>query len=175
MLPEALIEQFSLLENQERPTLSLYVDLDLESGEVLTHATRIERIRVTQNLFHENLKGQINQDALEDPAQSIPYGDFLRPLWTATQRLRQQREEARGWPENNDRAEFLFELEGPADDPNLSVHLIPREDRKSTRLSSSHVAASYAVFGVRKENILPTADGPPHGGRPLARWLAVRT
>ncbi len=159
MLPEALIEQFSLLENQERPTLSLYVDLDLESGEVLTHATRIERIRVTQNLFHENLKGQINQDALEDPAQSIPYGDFLRPLWTATQRLRQQREEARGWPENNDRAEFLFELEGPADDPNSTVHLIPRDRQSPLGIITAElmILTNMLWAGLLQQHGLPAA------------------
>src|SRR5699024_11300443 len=127
MRPEALMQQFSLLEIQVPPSLSLYVDIDLDSGEVLDHETRIERISVTRNLFHDDLKEQIDQTALEDPQQTIPYGDFLRPLWTAAQILRQQREEARGWPENNNRAEFLFELEGPADDPDSIVHLIARD------------------------------------------------
>src|SRR5690625_5732529 len=34
-----------------------------------------------------------------------------------------------------------------------------REDRKSTRLNSSHVAISYAVFCLKKKN------ERPHGGR----------
>src|SRR5699024_11684553 len=83
MLPDALIEQFSLLENQVRPTLSLYVDLDLDSGEVLDHETRIERISVTRNLFHDDLKEQIDQTALEDPQQTITYEVFLRSMCTA--------------------------------------------------------------------------------------------
>src|SRR5699024_8172482 len=95
-------------------------------GEILAHDTRIERISVTQNLFHDDLKGQIDQAALEDPQQTIPYGDFLRPLWAATHVLRKQREEARGWPDNNNRAEFLFDLEGPADNPDSIVRLIAR-------------------------------------------------
>src|SRR5690606_40971362 len=41
--------------------------------------------------------------------------------------------------------------------PHLHVHLIPRyegdlEDRKSTRLNSSHVKISYAVFCLKKKN-----------------------
>ncbi|HLR29231.1 MAG TPA: ribonuclease catalytic domain-containing protein [Paenalcaligenes sp.] len=159
MLPDALIEQFSLLEKQVRPTLSLYVDLDLDSGEILAHDTRIERISVTQNLFHDDLKGQIDQAALEDPQQTIPYGDFLRPLWSATQVLRKQREEARGWPENNNRAEFLFELEGPADNPDSIVHLIAR-DRQAplgTITAELMILTNKLWAGLLQQHGLPAA------------------
>src|SRR5437870_11488231 len=38
------------------------------------------------------------------------------------------------------------------------------EDRKSTRLNSSHVAISYAVFCLKKKNPgHPTYRKPPHG------------
>ncbi len=126
MLPEALVEQFSLLEQHLRPALSLYVDFDSIRGEIVAEETRLERICVTKNLFHDELNAHIHSTALEDPEQPLPYGDCLRPLWTVAKILRKQREEARGWPEHNDRPEFLFQLEGPADDPNSIVHLIPR-------------------------------------------------
>src|SRR5215510_12178536 len=38
----------------------------------------------------------------------------------------------------------------------------PRSDRKSTRLNSSHVATSYAVFCLKKKNL----QGGRQGGRP---------
>src|SRR5690625_6137167 len=42
----------------------------------------------------------------------------------------------------------------------LSVSVPPAEaDRKSTRLNSSHVATSYAVFCLKKK--IGTAGGPP--------------
>src|SRR5439155_5225645 len=34
----------------------------------------------------------------------------------------------------------------------------PFQDRKSTRLNSSHVAISYAVFCLKKKNLLSTAN-----------------
>src|SRR5690625_6696031 len=34
------------------------------------------------------------------------------------------------------------------------THLAPHEDRKSTRLNSSHVAISYAVFCLKKKRIV---------------------
>src|SRR5690625_5728056 len=36
--------------------------------------------------------------------------------------------------------------------PHVAVHLGVRGDRKSTRLNSSHVAISYAVFCLKKKN-----------------------
>src|SRR3712207_8889801 len=35
----------------------------------------------------------------------------------------------------------------------LSFHICPSEDRKSTRLNSSHANISYAVFCLKKKNI----------------------
>src|SRR5690625_6471227 len=54
--------------------------------------------------------------------------------------------------------------------PGITVHLNAPEDRKSTRLNSSHVAISYAVFCLKKKSlhalVTPrrTAAGldPPH-------------
>src|SRR5438874_8966698 len=42
-------------------------------------------------------------------------------------------------------------------------HLLARRDRKSTRLNSSHVEISYAVFCLKKKNVgmfvIPVVDG----------------
>src|SRR3989442_3335880 len=49
-----------------------------------------------------------------------------------------------------------------------------RRDRKSTRLNSSHVRISYAVFCLKKNRSIPAAASslPPPPAR--ARWLRVR-
>src|SRR5437870_8175391 len=39
--------------------------------------------------------------------------------------------------------------------PHLNPQLTRRLDRKSTRLNSSHVAISYAVFCSKKKNVVP--------------------
>src|SRR5690625_7017602 len=55
-----------------------------------------------------------------------------------------------------DRAAARGLLGGPAGTPCLGPFLgalvLPRGDRKSTRLNSSHVAISYAVFCLKKKN-----------------------
>src|SRR5690625_6765777 len=53
-----------------------------------------------------------------------------------------------------------------------------RPDRKSTRLNSSHVAISYAVFCLKKKKVWPCAQGTvqplPHVARgSLAMYAAV--
>lgn len=126
MLPTTVIEQFSLDAGLERPSLSLYVDVDLEKGEILHSETRLERIVVKENLRQHNLDPVITVEDLENPDSNIPYGDWLRPLWAVTQFFAKQREEVRGRPEFNNRVEYGFELEGPADDPNSQVILVPR-------------------------------------------------
>src|SRR5207249_8357544 len=49
-----------------------------------------------------------------------------------------------------------------------------KEDRKSTRLNSSHVSISYAVFCLKKKRINCLGSIPPHGRDALAsrRWPA---
>lgn len=126
MLPDAIIKQFSLDAGLERPALSLYVDIDLEKEEIIQSQTRLERIVVKENLRQNELDPLITIADLENPESNIPYAHWLRPLWAVTTFLSKQRELVRGRPENNNRIEFLFELDGPPDDPESKVNLIPR-------------------------------------------------
>jgi exoribonuclease-2 len=127
MLSPELIAAFSLDEGQWRPTLSLYVTGRLEDGEILDTETRLERIRVTANLRHGQIGGQVTEDALADPDAPLPHGHWLRPLWRFAQALSAVRDRARGKPENNDRIEYGFEIDGPPDDPDSIVRLVPRQ------------------------------------------------
>src|SRR5437773_4533333 len=57
-------------------------------------------------------------------------------------------------------ARFEIRLEAPRNIVNARVgvrtlqqiHYLPAEDRKSTRLNSSHITTSYAVFCLKKKN-----------------------
>lgn len=126
MLPDEVIQQFSLDAGQTRPALSLYVDIDLQTNEILQHQTRLERITVKENLRQNLLDPLVSLETLNDPAIEIPYGHWLRPLWQVTQALSAQREAIRGKPENNNRVEYLFELDGEPDNPDSQIHLITR-------------------------------------------------
>ena len=126
MLPGELISAYSLDEGKVRPTVSLYVDANLSTGEILGNETRLERIRVAENLRHDRLDSDITLEALNDPTVAVPYSDWVRPLWRLTQHLSAQRDAVRGKVENNSRVEYTFLLDGPHDDPDTPVRLVPR-------------------------------------------------
>src|SRR5690242_21275051 len=47
---------------------------------------------------------------------------------------------------------FVPKVRAPADLERIDAHLTRIEDRKSTRLNSSHMSISYAVFCLKKKN-----------------------
>ncbi|MER1968737.1 ribonuclease catalytic domain-containing protein [Castellaniella sp. GW247-6E4] len=148
MLPAELIAAFSLDEGQWRPALSLYVTGRRDTGEVLATETRLEQIQVAGNLRHDRLDDAVTEASLSDPEAPLPHGDWLRPLWQFSQHLCARRDEIRGKPENNDRIDYSFEIEGPADDPSSIVHLIPRRrNAPLDRLVSEYMILANAEWG----------------------------
>src|SRR5438477_5078132 len=47
--------------------------------------------------------------------------------------------------------------------------LAPRQDRKSTRLNSSHMSISYAVFCLKKKKVKKPLDDLPRATEPQPR------
>ena len=148
MLPRELISAFSLDAGKLRPTVSLYVEINLSTGEILSTETRLERIRVAENLRHDMLDSEITLEALTDPTVAIPYPDWMRPLWRCTQHLSAQRDAVRGKVENNSRVEYTFILEGPHDDPDTPVRLVPRRrDAPLDRIVAELMILANNIWG----------------------------
>ncbi len=148
MLPGDVISAFSLDAGKLRPALSLYVRANLATGEMLGHETRLERIRVAENLRHDVLDAEITSEALADPTASIPYGEWVRPLWRYAMHLNAQREAVRGKAENNSRVEYSFILEGPHDDPDTRVKLVPRRrDAPLDRIVAEYMILTNNLWG----------------------------
>jgi exoribonuclease-2 len=157
MLPGELIQAFSLDEGQLRPALSLYVTANLETGELLSSETRLERIKVRENLRHDKLDHLITEEAINDPNAQLPYSHWLRPLWQLAMHLVRQREAIRGKPESNNRIDYSFLLEGPHDDPNSVVQLVPR--RRNAPLD--RLVAEYMILANSQWGGLLAEHGVP--------------
>lgn len=157
MLPMSLIEQFSLDAGAIRPALSLYVTANLETGELLSSETRLERIQVRENLRHDKLDDAVTEEAINDPEAPLPYGHWLRPLWKQAMHMVAQRELVRGKPENNNRIDYTFMLEGPHDDPDSRIHLIPR--RRNAPLD--RLVAEYMILANSQWGGLLATHGVP--------------
>ncbi|PLC50429.1 ribonuclease II [Pollutimonas subterranea] len=148
MLPNELIDAFSLDAGKPKPALSLYVTANLTTGELLSSETRLERIQVRENLRHNLLDEFVTDEALADPESDLPYAEWLRPLWAYAQLLSAQREQVRGKPENNNRVEYSFVLDGPYDDPDTPVQLVPRRrNAPLDRLVAEYMIMTNNIWG----------------------------
>jgi exoribonuclease-2 len=96
MLPDAVIQQFSLDEGATRPALSIYVDID-SSGAVDKDSLqlRAEMVPVGANLRLENLEHLVTEESLVDVAANYSYRQELSILWTAAKILHAGRQEQR--------------------------------------------------------------------------------
>src|SRR5690606_18719059 len=92
MLPPSLVARFSLDMGGTVPALSLYVDLDAEGTRVVDRFSRLERVRVVENLRHDTLDAVVTEAALESPEAPLPQGEALRVLWRLSNALCAERE-----------------------------------------------------------------------------------
>ena len=96
MLPDSVIEQFSLDEGASRPALSIYVDIDAQG---VTNRDslqmRAEMVPMAANLRLEDIEHLVSEESLVDEAATYPYRKELSILWKAAQLLHSGRQEKR--------------------------------------------------------------------------------
>jgi exoribonuclease-2 len=90
MLPESAIRPFSLDEGEIKPVLSLYLDVAPDLT-VLQRNSKVERIKIADNLRHDSLEPFFNETTL-DADSGHPYWTRLRFLFDLAESL----EKARG-------------------------------------------------------------------------------
>ena len=120
MLPDAWVSEFSLDAGTVKPVLSIYTtfNTDATGQDAFTDTqTRIERVRITDNLRHDTPQMQLTLDDLQGERSDYPRATELKILWQAVQQLSSIRDAVRGRPENNNRADFSFTVEASADLP----------------------------------------------------------
>jgi len=116
MLPDAVVDAYTLDEGGERPAVSLYARFDEATLALLGTETRLERVPVVANLRHDRLDDVLTQAWLEgDGGNGAPEAvqqlhaplAFLHRL---ALHLKAQREVVRGKPENFNRPDYNFRL-----------------------------------------------------------------
>jgi len=130
MLPEAVIERFTLGAGRATPALSLYVQVDEASLALTQFDTCIERLTVSDNLRHDRLDQVITEASLRgDAAADYHHAHELAFLYRLAQHLKAERERVRGKPETFTRPDYQFRLEEQAaDEPcgDEAVQIAPR-------------------------------------------------
>ena len=117
MLPDDVVDAYTLSEGQAVPAVSLYVTLDEATLEITHSETKLERVPITANLRHDQLDHLITAGWLggeisnEIDANPLPIGrEQLSFLYKLAQHLKARREVVRGKPETFTRPDYSFKL-----------------------------------------------------------------
>ena len=80
MLPEAVVEQYTLLAGRECPAVSLYLTVNTEF-EIVGHESRVEIVPIVANLRHHEIEPVFNADTLASGLGNFPFSEELETLW----------------------------------------------------------------------------------------------
>ena len=101
MLPQQVIDRFTLAEGRDCPALSMYVELDSEFT-ILQRRTVLERVRISRNLHHNMLDDQFDDAAVAAGRAAFEFGEELLLLYRFAVCLEQQRGKNENRPQRTD-------------------------------------------------------------------------
>ncbi len=121
MLPDSVVQNYTLAEGQACPAVSLYVTFSEADLAIERTETRLERVPILVNLRHDQLDARITREWLEGKDQSdhadVPVSRAtLAFFWRLAQTLKARREVVRGKPETFNRPDYSFRLERERND-----------------------------------------------------------
>ncbi|WP_180129106.1 ribonuclease catalytic domain-containing protein [Rhodoferax sp. BLA1] len=120
MLPDEVVQAYTLMEGQNCPAVSLYVTLDEATLEIKSSETKLERVFIEANLRHDQLDAVVTTDWLENPAFEheidpkplLDKRESLSFLHRLAKDLKAKREVVRGKPETFNRPDYNYRLVG---------------------------------------------------------------
>lgn len=134
MLPDDVVQAYTLLEGRDCPAVSLYVQFDEGTLEVKASETKLERVPIAANLRHDQLDAHLDEAWLQAPSvqgSDVPapaqrFRSELSFLFRLAKQLKAQREVVRGKPENFNRPDYNFRVpaagdDGPAGDETVEI------------------------------------------------------
>jgi exoribonuclease-2 len=119
MLPDDVVQSYTLAEGQACPAVSLYVTLDEATLAIQHTETKLERVHIAANLRHDQLDQWVTQEWLEEshppardnaPLLGLSHSE-LAFFWRLAQHLKAGREVVRGKPETFNRPDYNFRLQ----------------------------------------------------------------
>ncbi len=169
MLPENLVNQYTLAEHRDCAALSLYVEVASDFS-IQSLSTQADTIRIAANLRHETLEPLFNEDTIKNPA--APDYEFRRELewlWGFACHL----EAARGKADQVQRADYIFKvaddrvqistrIRGNPIDKLVSELMILANSRWGKLLADHEVAGMYRAQSQGKVRM--TLKPAPHEG-----------
>jgi exoribonuclease-2 len=179
MLPESVIDQYTLSEGHDRPALSMYVEVTPEL-EIVGNRSAVERVRIAANLRHDTLEQAFNQERVTAGQMDCRFGAELLLLWRFATRL----EHSRGKEEpglvradynfyvDNDRVSIVERKRGSPIDKVVSELMILVNTEWGRQLALNEIPALYRAQGNGKVK-MSTLPAPHQGlGVPQYIWAS---
>ena len=122
MLPDSIVQNYTLQEGRACPALSLYVRFDATTLAIQDSQTRLEQVPIAANLRHDQLDHLVTEAWLNQEAPAMPANVDLMPhaemafLFKLAKHLKAQREVVRGKPETFNRPDYNFRLVNTPED-----------------------------------------------------------
>ena len=139
MLPDEVVQSYTLQEGRDCPAVSLYVTYDEATLERKGSETRLERVPIAANLRHDQLDDTITEASLSGEASAdYKFAPELAFAFRLARHLKAQREVVRGKPETFNRPDYTFKLVEPDGSENTL------EDRLEP------TGREHVVIGTRK-------------------------
>ena len=118
MLPDDVVQTYTLQEGRDCPAVSLYVTFDEATLSIQSNVTRVERVPIAANLRHDQLDTVVTEDWLLNASAPANGSEPAMPrvelafLFRLAKHLKAQREIVRGKPETFNRPDYNFRLVG---------------------------------------------------------------
>ena len=170
MLPEDVVNHFTLKEERLCPALSLYLDV-ADDFTVTATESRIEKINIVANLRHDTLEQHFNETTLRENKLDYPFAKELQTLWNFACKL----EDVRGKSNdtNNDRIDYSFDIQderitiserrrGSPIDKLVSELMIYVNTEWGKQLAEANIAGIYRSQGGGKVKM--STSPSPHQG-----------
>jgi len=178
MLPENVVQEYTLCADKICPALSLYMEVDSATLAVLGTESRLERLHISANLRHDTLEPLFNENTLADCKLDYPYASELTLLWNLSHKLEAGRGKA--GDSNTQQVDYNFHVEndvvtitnrlrGSPIDKVVSELMIFVNSTWGKLLADNEVAGIYRTQNNGKVKMSTVAA--PHQGLGVAQYM----
>ncbi|MDN5936969.1 MAG: RNB domain-containing ribonuclease, partial [Nitrosospira sp.] len=179
MLPEAVIQHYTLGEERLCPAVSMYLDV-ADDFTVIATNSRIERVQIAANLRHGALEAHFNESTLARGDLDHPFAKELLVLWNFARKLEAFRGKTND--SNNDKIDYGFSVEegritiserrrGSPIDKVVSELMIYVNTEWGKQLVDRGVAGIYRSQGGGKVRI--STSPAPHQGLGVSQYAWI--
>jgi exoribonuclease-2 len=160
------------------PALSLYVEVDADSLDILHSDSRLERLHISANLRHDTLEPLFNEATLAEGKLDYAYANELTLLWKFANKLEALRGKSAdnstqqvdyNFHVENDRITISNRLRGSPIDKVVSELMILVNSTWGKLLADNDVAGIYRTQNNGKVKMSTVAA--PHQGLGVAQYM----